>query len=226
MTIHHLRRDYLFGSLTLQDLPSDPWLLFETWFQQLREAELPSWFELNAMTLSTVNSGSTFSSGAADAVGVSSRIVLLKQMDRNGFTFFTNYDSEKGDQIASHALVALHFFWPVFDRQVRIEGLATRTSGEVSDAYFAARPRSSQLGAIASPQSKPIDEESKLDVLVRDLEFQYEGKSIPRPNNWGGFCVTPSMFEFWQGKPSRLHDRFRYRKSDSPEAWSITRLAP
>jgi pyridoxamine 5'-phosphate oxidase len=228
LAIHHLRRDYLFGSLSLTDLPSDPWQLFESWFKQLQEAELPSWFELNAMTLSTSTEGNTTTriAGAQNTVGVSSRVVLLKHVDLGGFTFFTNYESEKGQQISLQPRVALHFFWPIFDRQVRVEGLAVKTSAEVSDAYFAARPRSSQLGAIASPQSRPIDDETKLEQAVRDLELQFEGKSIPRPENWGGYCVIPNMFEFWQGKPSRLHDRFQYRKNESTSSWSVTRLAP
>lgn len=233
LAIHHLRRDYLFGSLSLKDLPSDPWQLFESWFQQLQEAELPSWFELNAMTLSTSSVQNTKVQNPAEqnatvhsSAGPSSRIVLLKHIDLGGFTFFTNYESEKGQQISLQPRVALHFFWPIFDRQVRVEGLAEKTSAEVSDAYFAARPRSSQLGAIASPQSQAIDDEAKLEQAVRDLELQFEGRSIPRPENWGGYRVVPDMFEFWQGKPSRLHDRFQYRKNELTSSWSVTRLAP
>jgi pyridoxamine 5'-phosphate oxidase len=228
LAIHHLRRDYLFGSLSLRDLPIDPWQLFESWFQQLQETELPSWFELNAMTLSTssVQNATVQNAAVQNAAGPSSRIVLLKHIDSGGFTFFTNYESEKGQQISLQPRVALHFFWPIFDRQVRVEGLAEKTSAEVSDAYFAARPRSSQLGAIASPQSQPIDDEAKLEQTVRDLELQFEGKSIPRPENWGGYRVVPDMFEFWQGKPSRLHDRFQYRKNELTSSWSVTRLAP
>ena len=168
------------------------------------------------MTLSTANPSG----------GACSRIVLLKGVDADGFLFFTNYDSDKGVQIAFDSKVGLHFFWPMFDRQVRIEGRAVKTSSSTSDQYFASRPRSSQLGAIASPQSRLLLDELQLESVLEELEIKFADQTIPRPDNWGGYKVIPSRFEFWQGKPSRLHDRFRYEYSEETSNWSIHRLAP
>jgi pyridoxamine 5'-phosphate oxidase len=215
LSIENLRRDYTFGDLQRSQLPVEPIPLFENWFAQLQAISLPDWFEINAMTLSTsLPSGKT-----------SSRVVLLKQLDPDGFLFFTNYDSHKGEQIEQNNSVALHFFWPVMDRQVRVEGKASKTSSEVSDKYFASRPRSSQLSALASPQSQVIDENDLQDLLA-NLERRHEGVAVPRPSNWGGYKVVPFLMEFWQGKPSRLHDRFRYQRLDGEDGWLIDRLAP
>jgi pyridoxamine 5'-phosphate oxidase len=191
-------------------------LFFRNWFAQLQETELPEWFEVNAMTLSTSNPDG----------GACSRIVLLKQIDDDGFLFFTNYESEKGAQIEIDSNVALNFFWPILDRQVRVEGLALKTSNVISDQYFLSRPRSSQLGAVASPQSQPIPDDHALEQAIQELDNSYVGQPVPRPENWGGYKVFPHMVEFWQGKPSRLHDRFRYRKSSTSSTWQIQRLAP
>ncbi|MEI7461950.1 MAG: pyridoxal 5'-phosphate synthase, partial [Pirellula sp.] len=169
MTIHHLRRNYTFGSLSRSDLPVEPIQLFKDWFAQLHATELPDWFEVNAMTLSTSNL----------AAGVSSRIVLLKHLDEDGFLFFTNYDSSKGRQIAIDPHVAIHFYWPIFDRQVRIEGKATKTSAEISNNYFESRPRTSQLGAVVSPQSEIISDDAQLARDMDELDKIYGGQSIP-----------------------------------------------
>jgi len=216
MSIQDLRRNYTFGGLTRADLPADPMQLFQHWFTLLQSTEKPEWFEANAMTLSTANPNG----------GSCSRIVLLKGIDGDGFHFFTNYDSDKGVQIAFDSQVALNFFWPMFDRQVRIEGKAVKTASDLSDHYFASRPRSSQLGAIASPQSRLLLDELQLERAIEELEIKFANQTIPRPENWGGYRVIPSMIEFWQGKPSRLHDRFRYELSVETNDWSIHRLAP
>jgi pyridoxamine 5'-phosphate oxidase len=215
LSIQDLRRNYLFGSLSRDEMPKEPMPFFRQWFAQVQSAELPDWFEVNAMTLSTSNpSGRTHS-----------RIVLLKKLEDEGLLFFTNYASHKAAQISDNAHVALHFYWPMFDRQVRVEGTAYKTEPPISDEYFASRPRSSQLGAIASPQSQPIDEHTLLESMKR-LEEKYLDQPIPRPECWGGYRVVPDLFEFWQGKPSRLHDRFQYRRDDSVGGWIIERLAP
>jgi pyridoxamine 5'-phosphate oxidase len=166
----------------------------------------------------------TLSTSGEDG-SVKSRVVLLKAVD-TGFCFFTNYDSSKGEQLSRNPKAAIHFFWPCFERQVRIEGIVSKTSEEFSDQYFQARPRSSQLGAIASPQSRVIDATYDLQHKVDELEKAYDGKIIPRPGNWGGYRLSPTMIEFWQGRPSRLHDRFRYLRESTTSPWAIDRLAP
>ena len=216
LSMRDLRRNYTYGGLVRSELPLEPMQLFQRWFELLQSTELPEWFEVNAMTLST-----------SDPEGGScSRIVLLKGIESDGFLFFTNYNSAKGREIAVEPNVALHFFWPMFDRQVRIEGLVVKTSSAISDQYFASRPRSSQLGSAASPQSQILLDDLQLDIAIQDLDNKYAGHPIPRPDNWGGYKVIPHMIEFWQGKPSRLHDRFRYDRTESGEAWSLHRLAP
>lgn len=218
MTLHDLRRNYLFGSMIRSQLPDDPFVLFHQWWDELSSASadlLPEWFERNAMTLSTLGEDQS----------VKSRVVLLKAVD-TGFCFFTNYESSKGQELSRSPKAALQFFWPCFERQVRIEGIVSKTSTEISDQYFQARPRSSQLGAIASPQSRVLDATCDLQQRVNELEKEYEGKVIPRPSHWGGFRLSPTMIEFWQGRPSRLHDRFRYHRDDTSLPWVIDRLAP
>lgn len=218
VTLHDLRRNYLFGSMERGQLPVDPFVLFHQWWDELSAASadlLPEWFERNAMTLST----------SGEDGSVKSRVVLLKAVD-TGFCFFTNYDSSKGEQLSRNPKAAVQFFWPCFERQVRIEGIVSKTSEEFSDQYFQARPRSSQLGAIASPQSRVIDATYDLQHKVDELEKAYDGKIIPRPSNWGGYRLSPTMIEFWQGRPSRLHDRFRYLRESTTSPWAIDRLAP
>ncbi len=216
LSIRDLRRNYTYGGLVRSELPLEPMQLFQQWFALVQAMELPEWFEVNAMTLSTCDPNG----------GSCSRIVLLKGIENDGFLFFTNYNSAKGREMAVEPNVALHFFWPMLDRQVRIEGLVGKTSCEISDHYFASRPRSSQLGASASPQSQILLDDLQLDIAIQELDNKYAGQPIPRPENWGGYKVIPHMMEFWQGKPSRLHDRFRYERTDSAAAWSLHRLAP
>ncbi len=213
--MHDLRRDYRFGELVRSQLPINPFELFHRWFAELQSLDLPEWYEVNAMTLSTRK---------ADA-GTSSRIVLLKEIEPDGFLFFTNYLSDKAKQIQGNPRVALNFHWPMMERQVRVEGSAEKTEPLISDRYFASRPRSSQLGAVVSPQSQRIDDESSLARDVEALDRELNGNPVTRPAFWGGYRVRPQSVEFWQGRPSRLHDRFRYhRQSDG--TWNIDRLAP
>ena len=196
------------------DLDPNPYTLFERWFTEARDSQpqLPE-----AMTVAT-----------ADAEGVvSARVCLLKAFDQHGFVFFTNYDSRKGAQISDNPHVAICFFWSVLDRQVRIEGAAVKVTEEESDAYFATRPRGSQLGAWASEQSRVIiGGRGELDQKFRELESTYRDKPVPRPPHWGGYRVIPNLIEFWQGRSDRLHDRFAYRLRSDAKDWVVERLSP
>ena len=196
------------------DLDPSPFAQFERWFADARDTQpqLPE-----AMTLATAG---------GDGV-VSARTALLKGFDGHGFVFFTNYGSRKSEQITENPHVALCFFWPVLDRQVRIEGGAVRVTEEESDAYFATRPRGSQLGAWASEQSKVLmGGRGDLDAKFRQLDSTYRDKTVPRPPHWGGYRVIPTMIEFWQGRTDRLHDRFAYRLRADANDWVIERLSP
>jgi pyridoxamine 5'-phosphate oxidase len=195
-----------------QDLEKSPFRQFARWFDEAkqRQPQLPE-----AMTASTCG---------ADGV-VTSRTVLLKGFDEHGFVFFTNYNSPKGRQLSENARCSLCFFWPVLDRQVRIEGVAVKTTSEESDAYFASRPRGSQIGAWASNQSSVIAGRGDLDARFAELEAAYKERQIPRPPHWGGYRVIPVEIEFWYGRADRLHDRFIYRLRE-PKDWVIERLSP
>lgn len=198
-------------SLDLTDVAKTPVLQFDKWWN---EAVSSSIDEVNAMTLATVNPDGK----------PAARIVLLKGFDQNGFIFFTNYLSEKGKSITVHPYASLVFFWKELERQVRIEGSCIQVSESESDEYFLSRPIGSRLGAWASPQSTVISSRIVLDQNLDRVTAQYADGIVPRPNHWGGYRVIPEMVEFWQGRPSRLHDRIRYRKDESE--WLIERLAP
>ena len=194
------------------DLLENPIALFERWFERA-DAELPL---AEAVCLASVDAA-----GRPDA-----RMVLLKGADDRGFRFFTNEESVKGRQLASHPAASLVFYWRELDRQVRIRGRVERLSAAESDDYFATRPRESAIGAWASPQSRPIADRDELDSAVREIESRYEGEEIPRPSHWGGYLVVPDSIEFWQGQVGRLHDRFRYERDDDGAPWRWTRLGP
>ncbi len=205
-----LREDYQRGELLESTVPSDPFLLFKEWFQYAVETKQP---EPNAMTLATSTPDGQ----------PSARIVLLKEYDERGFVFYTNYHSHKGHEIDTNPHVALVFLWLGLERQIRIQGTATRISAPESDAYFASRPRKSRLGAHASPQSQIIESRDLLDERWQQMEQAFEG-DVPRPEHWGGYRVEPTMIEFWQGRSSRLHDRIVYDRLG--DDWQIKRLAP
>jgi pyridoxamine 5'-phosphate oxidase len=206
------RNDYGRFSLLEQDIDPDPIVQFQVWFDQATRAAVP---EPAAMALAT-----------ATADGRPSvRMVLLRGVDARGFTFFTNYQSRKADEIDVNPQAALVFFWYPLERQVRIEGRVERTSASESDAYFHGRPRGARIGAWASPQSRVIASREELESRYGELENHHAAEGIPRPAYWGGYRLVPEAIEFWQGRLNRLHDRLRYTRLPTQE-WRLERLAP
>ena len=210
--IQNIRNEYLTASLSENDTAADPIKQFEKWFNEALKAELQ---EPTAMTLATASTDGR----------PSARIVLLKGFNNNGFVFYTNYLSRKGKEIAKNPLGALTFFWGTLERQVRIEGTIEKISKEDSIRYFQTRPRASQLGAVASPQSQEIAGREILEEKWKNVEDQYIDKEVPKPSHWGGYVLKPRLVEFWQGRPSRLHDRILYKRIDN-QNWKKVRLAP
>ena len=209
--ISDLRKDYALNGLDRADVLPDPIGQFRMWFEAALGAGVP---EPNAMHVSTVTAD-----GRPDG-----RIVLIKDVSDAGFVFYSIYESRKGRQLTERPFAALTFFYPELERQIRIEGRVEKVSADESDAYFNSRPRGSQIGAWVSEQSSVIESRDVLGNRQRELEAQFDGQPVPRPPHWGGFRVVPDAVEFWQGRPSRLHDRIRYRKEG--DNWIIERLSP
>jgi pyridoxamine 5'-phosphate oxidase len=211
MSIASIRKEYTMQSLSESDTDPHPLRQFDRWWAEALRSGIE---EVNAMTLSTV-------SGEGRP---SSRIVLLKGYDDRGFVFYSNYRSRKGMELEANPHASLLFFWKELERQVRIEGICSKVSPEESDAYYASRPEGSRIGAWASPQSQVISSREALQESFRNMEERLGG-AIQRPEHWGGYRLTPTCLEYWQGRPSRLHDRIRYSLTRSSE-WSRERLAP
>lgn len=211
MKLSEIRKEYTIKSLDFNDVSFNPFQQFKVWLDEAIDSEVP---EVNAMCLSTLGLN-----GFPNA-----RIVLLKEMD-HGFVFFTNYESEKGKEINATPKASLTFFWPELERQVRIMGNIEKINGTESDIYFHSRPIGSQIGAWTSPQSQTIANREELDVRLELMENRFKTEPITRPENWGGYRLVPIRIEFWQGRPSRLHDRICYQKQTNG-SWEITRLAP
>jgi pyridoxamine 5'-phosphate oxidase len=211
--IADMRRNYARDGLDEAQAPAQPFELFRRWFDEAVKTEQAP-VEANAMTLATV-----------DADGrPHCRVLLLKGLDDHGFTFFTNYDSAKGQQLAARPFAAMTFFWPTLERQVRIEGRVVKVSPQESDAYYQVRPLGSRLGAWASPQSQPIADRAELENLLKATEQRFSESQPHCPEHWGGYRLLPDRIEFWQGRPSRLHDRLDYTVSG--DTWLRQRLAP
>jgi pyridoxamine 5'-phosphate oxidase len=209
--IYTLRNDYETRSLKRATARQNPFEQLEIWLTEAIENNI---FEPNAMVLATATAGGK----------PSARVVLLRSFDESGFTFYTSYDSRKALELAENPQASLLFYWAEMERQIRVEGTVSQAAEEVSDDYFASRPRESQIGAWVSPQSEPIESRAFLERKFAELAEQWKAHQIKRPPNWGGFVLCPDAFEFWQGRKGRLHDRLFYAKTEKD--WEIRRLAP
>ena len=211
--LSNYRKSYDKSKLLENQIPDDPINLFHRWFYEVEDLNAAD--EVNAMTISTIG---------IDGFP-KSRVVLLKKFNEEGFVFYTNYNSEKGQAILNNPNVCLSFFWPTVERQIIIKGVAEKLPENISDNYFSSRPDGSKLGAIVSSQSEVIPSRAFLELNLKQLEKDFEGKEITRPKHWGGFLVRPVAVEFWQGRPNRLHDRIRYQLQENYE-WKVERLSP
>lgn len=209
--INTLRHDFSRQNLDEKDVDANPVIQFSKWFREAVDAKVN---EPNAMTLSTATIDGK----------PSSRILLLRNFNEEGFVFYTNYKSRKGEEISRNPNAALLFFWPELERQVRIEGILTKQTAEESDLYFSSRPRASKLGAWTSAQSKVVASRKVLDEEYEKISKKYPDEQVPRPEYWGGYVLRPQSVEFWQGRPGRLHDRILYTEQN--KSWKIERLAP
>ena len=213
MSVRDRRVQYETAGLDRADLDSDPIVQWHAWYEQAASAGVA---EPNAMTVATVDQHS-----APD-----SRVVLARAVDARGFVFYTNYDSAKSQQILVNPVASAVFAWLDLHRQVRVRGTVQRIAETESDEYFASRPRESQIGAWASPQSQPIADRTIIETRMAEFRAKFENQDVPRPASWGGWRLTPNAIEFWQGRPSRLHDRFNYTLDAATNQWQIQRLAP
>jgi pyridoxamine 5'-phosphate oxidase len=211
LNIKDLRKEYRLKSLELKELQKDPFEQFFIWFEEAKASQIP---EANSMILAT----------AAINAKPSSRVLLLKKVDSKGFIFFTNYESRKGRELLENPFASLTFYWKELERQVNVEGKVEKISEKESEEYFTARPRGSQIGAWASSQSSSIPSRAFLEEKFKYWKEKFAGQLVPKPPFWGGFRLLPERFEFWQGRPNRLHDRFQYVKAGKD--WKIARLCP
>ncbi len=209
--INKLRLEYSKEILDEKMVNSNPIVQFDLWMKEALNADIP---EPHAMNVSTVSKEGK----------PSSRIVLLRNFSENGFVFYTNYNSKKGNDISENNCAAINFFWPQLERQIRIEGKLQKVDSKISDEYFASRPHDSQLGAWASNQSEVLKNRQELEEKFVALEEKFAGKNVPRPEHWGGYCLVPDSIEFWQGRPSRIHDRIKFTTVNNE--WKIERLSP
>lgn len=211
LKLHQLREEYALSSLDELDVNKDPFTQFRKWFKEAKDSKI---LEPNAMTLSTVD----------EEIRPHSRIVLLKELDESGLIFFTNYSSDKGQEMGQNKNVSVSFFWGELQRQIIVNGTVQKIPKHESEAYFKSRPYASQIGALASNQSEVIENREVLNTKFKKLEEQFSEGEVPMPEQWGGYRITPNYFEFWQGRRSRLHDRIVFNKEK--EEWLIKRLSP
>lgn len=214
MDFKELRKEYETHGIDEAELKENPFATFEAWFQSATDACPGTWYEPNAMTLAT----------AGADLAVSSRTVLMKGVDTDSIRFYTNYESTKGKQLEANHNASVTFHWAWLGRQVHMRGTVEKTTREDSESYFHSRPRGSQLAALASQQSSPIESRELLEKIRAELESKHEGQPVPLPEDWGGYSLTPSYVEFWQGRLDRMHDRVVYQKDDG--SWSKFRIAP